>query len=266
MNRNAPNPFAWIWGFICAGLLLGCLFTFDVFGIRELAGTQASAVSRAIEDLENTEPLMRRSAAWVLGEKEATVALAALHDQLPDADPRVRGAVAWALGEIKDPRSVGPLIDLLDDRDSLVREMAALSLGEIEDPSAVGPLWAKSQADEALADPVIWALGEIGTPDARRARDQILLSRNRWRPWENDEVWKGNLEEIELPRPGDIPRLIDGLRAGDPTIRRQAAQALGCLRADEAAGPLLDAMRDPDASVRARVIWALDEIRLRRAS
>jgi hypothetical protein len=61
--------------------------------------------SRVIEPLlrrlRDDSPLVRRSAAWALGEHEATEAMSPLIELLGrDPDPRVRQAAARALGEI----------------------------------------------------------------------------------------------------------------------------------------------------------------------
>ena len=180
--------------------------------------------------------------------------------QVDDPDPQVRGATAWALGEIKTRASLEPLAEALDDPDPIVREIAALSLGEIEHSSAVPHLVGGIERHEELLGPTLWALGEIGSREASMARDRILERWKLWRPWQNDEVWAGHLEEIRMPAPTDINELIALLADPDPAVRRIAVQSLGCLDVLAGVEPLLDALRDPDPGVRAMAVWALDEI------
>ena len=77
---------------------------------------------------------------------------------------------------------------------------------------------------------------------------------------ENEEVWAGHLEEIELAAWSEVPDLIARLADPDPQVRRIAAQTLGCLDDFRAVEPLLDTLEDPDPTVRAMTVWALDEI------
>jgi beta-lactamase regulating signal transducer with metallopeptidase domain len=240
-----------------------CSLTFgslELVGVSSIERARAESLGRALADVDDADASVRRRAAWILGEVEACVAVDRLYSLLRDPDPGVRGTAAWALGEIKDPGSVDLLAESLHDPDLYVREIAALSLGEIENRAAVGYLEDAVEHREELLGPVLWALGEIGSRDANGARDRLLEARNLWRPWRNDEVWAGHLEEIELPSPSAINELIAGLSDPDPEIRRAAAQSLGCLDVYAAVNPLLDALRDPDATVRAMAVWALDEI------
>jgi beta-lactamase regulating signal transducer with metallopeptidase domain len=189
----------------------------------------AATVEQRIEQLRNDDSRVRRYAAWALGELEDSRGVGPLIDGLHDGDADVRLVSAWALGEIKDNRAIDPLVETLADSDPIVREMAVLALGEIEHSSAVDPLMDALRQDEALLEPVIWALGEIGGRQAESARDQVFREWNR-RAWDNTEVFAGEWH---------------GWRGSAP---------------DELAVEyLLDALRDPDPAVRAMAIWALDE-------
>ncbi len=240
------------------------LASVELWGVAaaELLGTiqQSDPVAQRISQLEDDDPRVRRYAAWALGELESERGVMPLIEKLDDSNSDVRLVAAWALGEIKDPIAVYPLIELLEDDDPFVREMAVLALGEIEHPSAVEPLNRALRREEQLREPVIWALGEIGSRDAIRARTAAFADWGRG-SWDNDEVWTGRLGSREArPIAGDPGALSAALRDRDPNMRRSAAEWLGIRGDERAVEPLLDALRDPVPAVRAMAIWALDEI------
>ena|GEM_PF-1860568 len=222
------------------------------------------------------DPLMRRQAAWWLGEHEDRAGVAALIESLADDSAGVRAVAAWALGEIKDGRAIEPLATATRDSDPLVREMAILALGEIEDPAAFRPLqrFCREKTDEHL-NAVIWALGEIGTDDSREVR--TLLLRQTGQPArENQEVWVGEISDHLVIEAGLLPArlasLLNDLHASEPRTRRLTAFKLGIYgvlglpRITGAVNPLLDTLDDPDPGVRAMAVWALDEINPSRRS
>jgi HEAT repeat protein len=217
------------------------------------------AVAQRIRELQDDDPLVRRYAAWALGELEDTRGVRPLIERLEDRDADVRLLAAWGLGEIKDHMAIQPLIELLRDDDPLVREMAVLALGEIEHPAAVEPLTEAYRREVELREPVIWALGEIGSREADAARNAIFADWGRG-SWENDEVWTGRLGSDEARAVArDVDALTAALVEDDPRMRRSAAEMLGRLGDERAVDRLLDALRDPEPSVRAMAIWALDE-------
>jgi HEAT repeat protein len=251
------------------------LATLDVFGRQQLEREPAQDPTtqqrvpdtrELIDQLSNdSDPQVRRMAAWWLGEHEAGRAVQPLHQSLHDPSPEVRQAAAWALGEIKDRSSIEPLIALLDDQDRLVREMAVLSLGEIEHESAIAALSDVADREAELRGAVIWALGEIGR-DARQAREDVFKAMGQ-HAHPNQEVWAGDTKLDDLSwLDREVADLVKALHSGDPATRREAALAIGVLgrhdrlRTLEPVAPLLDLLRDPVAEVRAVAIWSLDEI------
>jgi HEAT repeat protein len=230
--------------------------------IAELLGAvqEHDAVARRVRELQGDDAVARRYAAWALGELEDTRGVRPLIEALKDGNADVRLVAAWALGEIKDYMAIPPLIALLEDDDPLVREMAVLSLGEIEHPAAVEPLSEAYGREVGLREPVIWALGEIGGGEAEAERVAIFAAWGRG-SWENDEVWTGRLGSTEASAlEGDLNALLAALSEDDPRMRRSAAEYLGCWGDERAVEGLLDALRDPEPSVRAMAVWALDEI------
>jgi len=217
------------------------------------------AVARRASELQDADPLVRRYAAWALGELEDTRGVRPLIEALEDRNADVRLVAAWALGEIKDNMAIPPLIESLADEDPLVREMCVLALGEIEHAAAVEPLGEAYRRESGLREPVIWALGEIGGREAEAERGAVFAAWGRG-SWENDEVWTGRLGSTEARAlAGELSALLAALGDDDPWMRRSAAEWLGRLDDERAVDGLLDALRDPEPSVRAMVVWALDE-------
>lgn len=246
---------------LVAGTAAGLVIAFPAAATDLLRAFQADDdVTQRISELQDSDPLVRRYAAWALGELESARGVDPLHARLRDDNANVRLVAAWALGEIKERDSVEPLIRLLEDPDPLVREMAVLSLGEIEHTSAVSAVVDAAQRRSELTGPAIWALGEIGGSRADEARD-ALIDQVGMQHGENEEVWSGRLGSREAQRMShDVPALISALSDDDAAIRRSAAEWLGKSGDTQAVNPLLDALRDRDPSVRAMAIWALDEI------
>jgi len=278
---RSPIPVGGLVVIACVAVLLTLpLSALGVFGTRsyEKDPMDVPSTKELIRDLRDAgDPIVRRQAAWWLGEHEDERAVQPLiEDGLSDRSADVRLVSAWALGEIKDDAAIYPLISTLEhDGDPLVREMAALALGEIENPLAVDALLEALEREEGLTGPVIWALGEIGNERAERARSAAIAN-SGWRRGRNNEVWAGELRSrISAPygKKFDKPDCREGLTASlsslasaDPDDRVEAAfniGALGISRCRETAvavKPLLETLRDPRPEVRAMAVWALDEI------
>jgi HEAT repeat protein len=223
------------------------------------AAQHEDALTQRISELRNGDASERRYAAWALGELESGRGVGPLVDALGDRDADVRLVSAWALGEIKDYDAIEPLIELLDDNDPLVREMAVLSLGEIERSTAIDPIVDAVARYPELAEPAIWALGEIGGRRANEARDELFGQLGQ-RGRENDQVWAGRLGTRDArSMSGDVSALIDALGDSDAEMRTSAAEWMGKADDEQAVEVLLDALRDPDPAVRAMAVWALDE-------
>ena len=256
----------------CAALSFGAI----VVGAGHL---WSSDVKQLAEDLRSSDdPVVRRRAAWALGEHEGRDGVIACVDGLRDRQADVRLVSAWALGEIKDKGTVAPLIEVLrDDDDVLVREMAALALGEIEDPSAVDALMDAFERDQELRLAVVWALGEIeraGSRKAKKARQDAIAAMGR-RPWKNQQVWTGRLDKRHS-HSEDVGAILRRLRSDDAGTRREAALDLGYLGIrhryespadiDRVVDALIETLRDPVPEVRAAAVWSLDEINPSRSS
>jgi HEAT repeat protein len=246
---------------LIVGTATGLVIAFPPSATDGLRAFQADdEVAQRINELQDRNPLVRRYAAWALGELESPRGVGPLHGRLRDSNADVRLVAAWALGEIKERDSIEPLMEVLEDGDPLVREMAVLSLGEIEHPSAVPVVVEAAERHSELREPAVWALGESGGSGAEEARE-ALIGQLGLRHGENEEVWKGELGTREArSMSGDVTALIAALVDDDPGMRRSAAEWLGKSGDPRAVEPLLDALRDSEPSVRAMVVWSLDEI------
>ena len=193
--------------------------------------------------------------------------LAALNDR----DEGVREIAAVAFHQVRDPRAVEPLIHVLQDSNQywFLRWRAASRLGEIGDPRAVEPLIAvlrgKDQDDDDEADVrrhAAGALSQIGDPRAIEPLIAALKDPHALMRWEAGEA----LVRIGAPA---VEPLIGALKdqhevqrwmvVGQPgsgerkavtqTIRWDAARALGRIGDPRAIGPLIAALKDPNAQV-----------------
>jgi len=129
---------------------------------------------------------------WATYQTESADAVPVLSDALSDRDPCARRVAARLLGHIKHPRALAALLDRLRSGDDQTRQLAAIGLGHQDDRNAVGALL-RALTDRAatVRAAVAWALGEIEDRSAIEGLTRALK---------------------EDP---------------DPTVRRQAARALG---------------------------------------
>jgi HEAT repeat protein len=123
-------------------------------------GSRSALPPALIGRLEDPDPLVAESAAWALGERGSSVAVAGLaamaggHD-----DPRCREAAVAALGAIGDPEGLGAVLGALEDRPP-VRRRAVVALagfqGEAVEAALEGclsdPDWQVRQAAEVLLE------------------------------------------------------------------------------------------------------------------
>lgn len=121
---------------------------------KALAALGNPAVVPLIGVLSDPNPVVRKNAAWAIGEIRGShqvnreAAIGPLTTLLrKDESPEARKWAAWALGEICDRRAVSDLIDSLGDAEGDVRGAVAEALGEIKDRRAIEPL------TQALKDP-----------------------------------------------------------------------------------------------------------------
>jgi HEAT repeat protein len=173
-------------------------------------------------------------------------------------------------------------IDPLDKRAAERRIQIILQLADLQDPRICGLLTPLLTDDnEDVVFHTVEALERLGDPEARvpllevalthesirlRSRAVAALARRGWSVAERrDEVSKVLPPNYYIDRDGTIrdrlQEILQGLRADDPRLRRFAARDATLLdKPDEAIEGLIEALRDPDASVRAAVASALSKV------
>lgn len=128
-------------------------------------------LSKAI--LSDESPAVRLAAVAGLERLNSSGADGELAVALGDRDEKVRLAALHATTRINTFLDVEAVVALVSDSSSLVRRRAAESLGVMKSEDSVASLIALSspdqESDAAVRGAAIWALGQIGSADARDA-------------------------------------------------------------------------------------------------
>lgn len=128
------------------------------------------AAAALVAALHDPSPVVRLTAAEVLGRLGATAASRPLEDVvLRDAVAEVRARAATALGRLGLPSAVAPLrMATSPTGERGVRRAAAAALGEVGDPAALRCLWSLlDDADDRVADAAAASLLGLGAPGVR---------------------------------------------------------------------------------------------------
>lgn len=234
---------------ICAAIIIagGCARAV----VRPPAPEPAADVQLDARDVRSLAELLRM-------EDVHTLDAPLVSHHLGDSVPEVRARAALAAARTGDRAAVPLLLRALQDPHSRVRARAAFALGELGDSSVsvISALSSTALRDDAhAAVEAAAALGRIGASGARPALDSILV---RTSP-DTALLHETLLVAWRLPRdPSTLGSIARWTADADPETRWRAVYALARNGGAYAIEPLLRAVTDPDARVRA---WALRGLR-----
>ncbi|MBY0556857.1 MAG: HEAT repeat domain-containing protein [Burkholderiaceae bacterium] len=123
---------------------------------------QRAAIPALVLALQDRQPVVRRLAAWALGEMRFPETAPALAVLLADTDPLVRAEAAGALGDMGEVRWLPVFHAMLRDPQPAVRARVAHALGDLAEQASITALEAaRSDPDGTVAEQVRWALREM---------------------------------------------------------------------------------------------------------
>jgi HEAT repeat protein/beta-lactamase regulating signal transducer with metallopeptidase domain len=181
--------------------------------------------SPALETFKHSSPGEQAALALASFGRQA---FAPLSNQLDSTNPTVRRNAAWAIGELTNmppgsrATAVPQLITLLGDSDEWVRMAAARALGEVRDDRALTKLVATLADDDwRVRELAVWALSEMKDARAVTALCSVLLSDTRV------EVRRGAAEALgEIQSAAALPALRQALNDSEPGVSAKAAWAI----------------------------------------
>ncbi|MES3034368.1 MAG: M56 family metallopeptidase [Gemmatimonadota bacterium] len=151
------------------------------WALSNAAGDERVAAALADAYAAERERSVRATLLWAIGDgasSRSREAVATLTAALNDTDPKVRQSAIWGLGNVGPRRAPAALIDALRDPDAQVRSLTAWALYEIEDstaaPALLQALEREKEGDTRWA--MVRALGVMG--EAAVAPMQRLIEGN----------------------------------------------------------------------------------------
>ncbi len=202
-----------------------------------------------LQQLKSKNPATRLQMVQKLTDSDDEDAVEALINVLADEDLEVRKAAAKGLGKLKTELAVESLIASLRDPQPEMRQIVTGALKAIGDKRATTPLVSLLRDDN---------------PNVRYHAISALESLN-WNPRDDAEramrcVASGKLNQAVNYGGAAIDALSFELRTGVHYKRIEAVEALGKITDARVAKPLIGALRDEDANVRAKAVEVLARI------
>jgi len=176
---------------------------------------------------------------------------ALFRETLHHSDPFVRRQAAFAAGRIGDAKALDPLIAALGDSAPAVRAAAAFALGLLKQPRAVAALLVAPVQPEAVT-----AIAKTGGDEAAAALTVLLGSGASATAVQRAAL----LEAWRLGARAPIAALMTHARNADPVARCNAVYALARLHTVRGVPALVEALADPEASVRAAALRGLSRV------
>lgn len=177
---------------------------------------------------------------------------ALFRETLHHSDPFVRRQAALAAGRIGDARAVDPLVAALGDSAPAVQAAAAFALGLLKQPRVIAALLASA----GVQPEAVTAIAKTGGDEAAAALTDLLGSGASATAVQRAAL----LEAWRLGARAPIAALMVQARSADPVARRNAVYALARLRTARGVPALVEALADPEASVRAAALRGLSRV------
>ena len=178
----------------------------------------------------------------------------------PEATAGRDTKILLEISALEDRRSNGDgrLEALLKDKDPDTRAAAARALGRNAYASAVPALLAALEdADETVRSEALFALGQIGNPDARDTVRRVAGSNV------SPAIRQEAIRALgKLAGDGAAEAVLPFLADPDPTLRREAAVALAATGDAVAGADLAPLLTDENAGVRAMAVWAVGRLQV----
>lgn len=228
------------------------------------------SVESLLQDLQSSDPSVRRSAVVALGKcrDDSEHAIPALRQALEDDQFAIRVLAGVSLSKLGEPDGEVPfrisdlpmLIDALSDRSYHVSDSARDALKELGSLAVPALVKQLDHSDSSVRSSVLSVLSALGpaAADAAPALSKFVLQEqnkgNRW-------TAISTLGHIGPPAADAVPVLIELLEHGGETDRRHAANALGGIGGAEALATLERLVDDPDAVVARNARLGLSKLR-----
>ncbi|MGQ9683707.1 MAG: HEAT repeat domain-containing protein [Anaerolineae bacterium] len=145
--------------------------------ISESHGARVRDGLLRVVDNRDEEPEVRRRAIESVAYLSSAPVHRIIDDAYADADERMRLSAVYAMGRTADEHWAEPVLHELKADSPAMRYEAARAAGEIALRPAVGDLIALlNDSDGEVRQMAIWALGQVGGPQARRALEACQAS------------------------------------------------------------------------------------------
>ena len=177
---------------------------------------------------------------------------ALFRETLHHSDPFVRRQAALAAGRIGDAQALDRLVAALGDSTPAVQAAAAFALGLLKQSRAIAALLAFAPVQPEA----VTAIAKTGGEESAAALTDLLGSGVSATAVQRAAL----LEAWRLGARAPIAALLTHARNADPVARRNAVYALARLRTVRGAPALVEALADPEASVRAAALRGLSRV------
>lgn len=223
------------------------------FAIRALKKQgSAEAALPLLKLLDGSPPRnISVAAADALGATGCGDACGPLLELARSGDADLAMAAIRSLGELGCVEAKDELLGLLAHGDWSIKAVAAASLGRI---GGEGVLYALARLlgsrDRVICSAGIKALGELGDPSASRHLVPLLA---------DAQCQKQVLDSLALLGPGSVKGVIEALHDAPPALLLKGIRLVGRMKDPEGAGYLSGLLRHPDPSIRKEAAAALGD-------